>query len=275
MSRHRESLAVHYGADDFRDRDQLTRTLGRERAKDTTLDFRSAARLGGSAILVPGEMARPDRAGPAGQAGRGPSRFAGFKPKAAAELEQGRAPAAPSRTGLQQPELAGAARGYARAFADMQRMRGDGLPVLPHQQAAFQRADKALRILNPEVARDLRVALSRQPVLAARRRSAGRPGPRSPRRSATSEAVRLDPELRADRFVENWTRLKDQHAQLTGFGNKAAREAVEGRLTQFADGLGRDPPDGIPSWQAAARSSGYPTCSRAAAWPRITLIPSP
>ncbi|WP_395442846.1 Ti-type conjugative transfer relaxase TraA [Caulobacter sp. UC70_42] len=39
MSRHRETLAVHYGADDFKDRDQLTRTLGRERAKDTTLDY--------------------------------------------------------------------------------------------------------------------------------------------------------------------------------------------------------------------------------------------
>ena len=32
-------MAVHYGADDFKDRDQLTRTLGRERAKDTTLDY--------------------------------------------------------------------------------------------------------------------------------------------------------------------------------------------------------------------------------------------
>ena len=50
MSRHRETLAVHYGADDFKNRDQLTRTLGRERAKDTTLDYggrlRRAAGLG-------------------------------------------------------------------------------------------------------------------------------------------------------------------------------------------------------------------------------------
>jgi Ti-type conjugative transfer relaxase TraA len=39
MSRHRDTLAVHYGADDIKDRDALTRTLGRERAKDTTLDY--------------------------------------------------------------------------------------------------------------------------------------------------------------------------------------------------------------------------------------------
>jgi Ti-type conjugative transfer relaxase TraA len=39
MSRHRETLSIHYGADDFRDGAQLVRTLGRERAKDTTLDY--------------------------------------------------------------------------------------------------------------------------------------------------------------------------------------------------------------------------------------------
>jgi len=40
MSRHRDGLAVHYGADDFKDRAQLVRTLGWERGKDTTLDYR-------------------------------------------------------------------------------------------------------------------------------------------------------------------------------------------------------------------------------------------
>jgi len=54
MSRHRETLAVHYGADDFKDRDQLTRTLGRERAKDTTLDYGAARRR---------SLARPPRSG--------------------------------------------------------------------------------------------------------------------------------------------------------------------------------------------------------------------
>jgi Ti-type conjugative transfer relaxase TraA len=39
MSRHRDTVAIHYGAEDLKDRDALTRTLGRERAKDTTLDY--------------------------------------------------------------------------------------------------------------------------------------------------------------------------------------------------------------------------------------------
>jgi len=40
LTRHREGVALHYGADDFAGgREQLARTLGRERAKDTTLDY--------------------------------------------------------------------------------------------------------------------------------------------------------------------------------------------------------------------------------------------
>ena len=92
MSRHRETLSVHYGADDFKDRAQLDRTLGRERAKDTTLDYGEAfARRRG---LVQGD----GRSGPeiAQPAGRAPSRFAGFRPKPGPAREPGRGPAAPT-----------------------------------------------------------------------------------------------------------------------------------------------------------------------------------
>jgi Ti-type conjugative transfer relaxase TraA len=39
LTRHREGVELHYGADQFADRAALARTLGRERAKDTTLDY--------------------------------------------------------------------------------------------------------------------------------------------------------------------------------------------------------------------------------------------
>jgi len=48
MSRHRETLAVHYGADDFKDRAQLDRTLGRERVKDTTSTMARPLQSGGA-----------------------------------------------------------------------------------------------------------------------------------------------------------------------------------------------------------------------------------
>jgi len=39
LTRHRDGVALHYGRDEFADGRQLARTLGRERAKDTTLDY--------------------------------------------------------------------------------------------------------------------------------------------------------------------------------------------------------------------------------------------
>ena len=63
LTRHREGVALHYAREDFADAGQLARMLGRERAKDTTLDYgggdlaeRYAVRRG----LVPeSEIVRP------------------------------------------------------------------------------------------------------------------------------------------------------------------------------------------------------------------------
>jgi hypothetical protein len=39
MSRHRESLEVFYGADEFESREKFERILGRERSKDLAADY--------------------------------------------------------------------------------------------------------------------------------------------------------------------------------------------------------------------------------------------
>jgi len=39
LTRHRDGVALHYAAEDFADLGRLARALGRERAKDTTLDY--------------------------------------------------------------------------------------------------------------------------------------------------------------------------------------------------------------------------------------------
>ena len=44
------------------------------------------------------------------------------------------------------------ARGYARTFADMKHMRQDGLAVLPYQDVALKRAEKALSAATPLLA---------------------------------------------------------------------------------------------------------------------------
>ena len=42
MSRHRESVDLFYGKDTFLTKDDLVKTLGRDRAKDVTLDYLSS-----------------------------------------------------------------------------------------------------------------------------------------------------------------------------------------------------------------------------------------
>ena len=234
MSRHRETLTVHYGADDFKDRDQLTRTLGRERAKDTTLDYSDAFAerrgLGQSDISVPRGVARPIE--------RAPSRFSSFKPRVAPTT--GRAPSPAPAASFQRQEIAEGVRGYARAFADVERMRDGGLPILPHQDLALKRAEKILSAASPEAAQDLRSALSRQRGLAGRvDQPAGLDA--IGKALARENQVRLDPQLRAERFVERWTGLKARHAELGGWQHADARRKVEERMKTLAKGLGRDP----------------------------------
>jgi Ti-type conjugative transfer relaxase TraA len=236
MSRHRETLAVHYGADDFKDRAQLDRTLGRERAKDTTLDYRDAFAerrgLVRSEILV--------ERGP--EVGRAPKRsmFDGLK------LGRGGGPAAGITEAAERaapgPDAAlqrGVTR-YTAAWADAERMGDQGLPILPHQRVEMQKAREALEGVSRETTADLRSALSRNPGLAAQ--GATPEGMKAVQRAmATERTVRLDPGARAERFVEDWRGLHAKRAELgVGYETADARKAIEGRMKSMAEGLGRD-----------------------------------
>ena len=100
LTRHWDGVALHWGADDFADRRALDRTLGREWANDTTLDY-GAAFAERRDIHVPVELQRPvvREVVPAPEAERAPkrSRSAGLKlGTKAPEAERAAAPAAPS-----------------------------------------------------------------------------------------------------------------------------------------------------------------------------------
>lgn len=80
LTRHREAAELHYGRDDFADHMQLARQLGRERAKDTTLDYAEAfAELRG--------LAADPRARASSGADGG--RFAGLRLSSTASQEMG------------------------------------------------------------------------------------------------------------------------------------------------------------------------------------------
>ncbi len=96
LTRHREGVALHYGADDFADANKLAWTLGRERAKDTSLDYggpeRAYAERRGLDPLRPESAIVVQRAGPKAaqepeQASSGPVPSAGL----AQNVAQGRA----------------------------------------------------------------------------------------------------------------------------------------------------------------------------------------
>jgi len=86
LTRHRDGVALHYGRDEFSDGRQLARALGRERAKDTTLDYGAGfAERRGLDLLRPEseivvrapapepaapEPAAPEQAGPGADAPR-------------------------------------------------------------------------------------------------------------------------------------------------------------------------------------------------------------
>jgi Ti-type conjugative transfer relaxase TraA len=238
MSRHRETLAVHYGADDFKSRHQLTRTLGRERAKDTTFDYGDAFAerrgLVRSEILV--------ERGPAPEVGRAPKRsmFDGLKLGRGGGPAAGIAEAAERAAPAPDAALQRGITRYTAAWADAERMGEQGLPILPHQRVEMQKAREGLESVAPEATADLRSALSRNPGLA--RQSATPEGMKAVQRAmATERTVRLDPGARAERFVEDWRGLQAKRAELgVGYQTADARKAIEGRMKAMAEGLGRD-----------------------------------
>ncbi|MEQ1550836.1 Ti-type conjugative transfer relaxase TraA [Sphingorhabdus sp.] len=229
LSRHRDGVELHYGRDDFADQSKLVRTLSREHGKDMASDYspeqRFAERRGITFRERLVEIARqlPERA---------KSIFAAFRPQAQ-KLE-------PLPT--EQADLSNQRRAverFARAADDMAKMREQGLPVLPHQRDALDKAAKTLDAIQPHAAADLASALQRQPELireAADGRSQG-----TIRAMQLESEIRADPVQRADRFVTDWQQLGQARAAMQQNGNDNSARRVAGRMADMAKGLERDP----------------------------------
>ena len=188
LTRHRDGVALHYGADQFKDRAELAHTLGRERAKDTTLDYseRFAERRG---ISVPETLQRPAARERAPEAERAPKRspFAGLKlgtpGKWTTDARAARTPSALAREvgaavtpDRQADELRRGVQGYTRAWADAERMTEQRLPILPHQEAALKKAREGLESQSKEAAGRLALRLEPQPRVGRERRGRRRHG---------------------------------------------------------------------------------------------------
>ncbi|GAA0475419.1 hypothetical protein GCM10009096_16360 [Parasphingorhabdus litoris] len=130
-------------------------------------------------------------------------------------------------------------RKYARAVEDIGRMRDKGLPVLPHQQTALARAREALDQVRPDAGRDAAAAFNRQPefvVEAASGKTA-----RTVQAMQLEARARINPEMRADRFVENWQQLGRQRDMAMQSGHHDRTKAITASMGHMAKALERDP----------------------------------
>lgn len=229
MSRHREGLALHYGRDDFANQSKLVRTLSRERGKDMAGDYKpeqAFAELRGitfrERVL---EMVRqvPERA---------KSIFGNFRPQAR-QLEP-----IPVQANMHNEQRRAVER-YARALGDIGTMHAQGLPILPHQKGALEKAGKALDAIRPHAGTDLAKALERRPELVAE--AAGGRSQDTMRVMSQEAAVRTDPALRSERFVSDWQGLSAARKQLEQQGDRAGAVRVSAKQNELAKELERDP----------------------------------
>jgi Ti-type conjugative transfer relaxase TraA len=262
LSRHRDRVDLHWSADQVGSRERLARVLGRERLKDTSLDYGVAGTKAEPEIPVESRdstRAYAERRGlvpeseivvrerPAEVPGAEPTRprrglFAGLK------LDADHTAATPARTAT--PALTEQDRAadrlvqsvgvYVRAWTDAERMRLAGLPVLPHQTEALVHADRAVEAQLPGFGQDLDAALTRTPKLVhgagtdmelATLIEAGR--------SARTEREKL--EERAREAVRAWVKLERAYEQAEKIYDRLAQREIGGRMEQFATALKRDP----------------------------------
>jgi len=222
LSRHRDSVQVHYGRDEFEDLGKLTRVLSRDRAKDMASDFAERRDIRVSPSPAPQKSPQRER-----------GMFAGFRP-----TSQVRQPTAPARDDDQLAQRQAIER-HARAAADVMRMNDRGLPVLAHQRQALEHAREAMGKIGPHAAKDLERAYVRDPALAGETAS-GR-AQRAIRVLQLEAEVRADPRLRADRFVERWQGLERQRSALNRAGDMTGAGQVKDRMGAMAKSLERDP----------------------------------
>ena len=226
LSRQRDSVDLHYGRDDFSDQGKLVRALSRERGKDMASDYSPAPER-----TVPPPTRNPFEALR--------ERLARTERTPTREILDGLARRAAPAIAPKVAPLDKAVERYARAAADIIRMRKGGLEALPHQRAAFGDAAKALDSLWPDGAEDLRKALNAEPVLIEQAAS-GKTA--AAIRAMTLETeIRVDTSQRADRFVAEWQQKTRRLERISRVGDYDQIDRARENLTGMAKSLHRDP----------------------------------
>ncbi|MDR0810537.1 MAG: Ti-type conjugative transfer relaxase TraA, partial [Gemmobacter sp.] len=241
LSRHRGGVDLHYGRDDFRNDEQLARTLGRDRAKDMASDY---------------EQRDPERdyAERRGITFRERVERVVEIVKQAPEKVRGmfdglRLPAAggqtPERTVTDDPEVAlrrartDALKRHARAVDAIFSAEDAGGKADPAQRRELVDARKTFEEVRPYGWRDAEAAYVKEPDLAGE--AAGGKINRAIRALQLETEIRTDLTQRADRFVERWHKLGQTSQRQYQAGDMSGYHATRRTIGEMAFKLERDP----------------------------------
>ena len=266
LSRHRDGVDLHYGRDDFANRDRLVRILSRDRAKDMALDYDRADPVQSYAerrgitfrervaeivrkvvpekvrnmfdgLRSPGDV--PDLVG-----GRRPGRETPESEGTGTGIDR-RKIEAPERKVAEDLEkemrrfrtrmLVRHARAVDAIF-EAQEMGGE---ASPEQVKELQKARRVFEEVRPYGSHDAEAAYKKDPELA--REAAGGRVNRAVRALQLETELRIHPERRADRFVERWQKLDRASLHQYQAGDISGYRATRSAMGDMARGLERDP----------------------------------
>jgi Ti-type conjugative transfer relaxase TraA len=250
LSRHRDSMELHYGRDDFANPDRLTRTLSRDRAKDMASDYEQrdpargyAERRGITFRERVAEIVRkvvPERVR---------NIFDGLRSSAEAVPgpDGARRPEreARERKVVEDPEAAlrkartKALMRHARAVNAIFDMQEQGGKASPEQVKELQEARKVFEEVRPYGSHDAEAAYKKNPELALEAASGN--SARAIRALQLETELRTDPSRRADRFVERWQKLEQTSQRQYQAGDTSGYKATRSAMGDMAKSLERDP----------------------------------
>jgi Ti-type conjugative transfer relaxase TraA len=247
MTRHRDSVTLYAGRDEFKDVAALSSRLSRAGLKETTLDYaqRRGIERDAGAPRAPGLEAA--REAPAQKR----SMFDGLKlnvPRPSPEIGRMEGLQTPKRErpslNMGGKELEQAAERYARAWEDQQRMRDQALPTLEYQKREMREAAASLETARPNAVNDLHNAMRYESQTWRAMKQL-----RGPERGAElagairhEDKVRRDPGLQAERLVKDWQSLEKRHDKLRdNYLDRDARHKIEKQMQGIAGKLKRDP----------------------------------
>jgi hypothetical protein len=266
LSRHRDGVDLHYGRDDFANEDRLVRTLSRDRAKDMASDYERAdpaqsfaerrgitfrervaeivrkivpekVRNMFDGLRSPGDVPGPDR-------GQRPERDTPERERSgtgAARCET----EVPERNVAQDPEAEArrlrtrALVRHARAVDAIFEAQKMGGKYSPEQVKELNEARRVFEDVRPYGSVDAEAAYKKNPDLAHEAAS-GRHN-RAVRALQLETEMRINPNRRADRFVERWQELHQTRQHQYQAGDMSGYRATRSAMGDMARSLERDP----------------------------------